>query len=150
VDVAPTLLSAIDVPIPSGFEGTSRWQALQLGREWDEPAIVDSTECINPNRSETRLAPRVLCVREKRFKLILRLRSDKEELFDLDADPGEQHPIPVGTEDGTRRRLLQHASRHLAKIQSGDPRSQLRARLSELRSRIETSLGPCNNKSNAV
>jgi arylsulfatase A-like enzyme len=143
VDVAPTLLSAIDIPIPDGFEGTSRWQALQLAGEWDEPAIVDSTECINPNRLEARLAPRVLCVREKRFKLILRLGSDrKEELFDLDADPGEQRPIPVGTDDAPRRRLLQRASRHLAETQSGSPRSRLRARLSELRFQIETSVGP--------
>ncbi len=146
VDVAPTLLSAIDSPVPASFQGTSRWRAVRLGEEWEEPAIVDSTECINPNRSEARLAPRVLCVREKRFKLILRMGSHKEELFDLDADPGEQHPLPVGTEDGTRRRLLQHASRHLAAMESGDPKPRLQARLSELQFQIETSAGSLGNQ----
>jgi arylsulfatase A-like enzyme len=140
VDVAPMLLSAIGSPVPASFQGMSRWQAARLGEEWDEPAIVDSTECINPNRSEMRLAPRVLCVREKRFKLILRMGSHTEELFDLDTDPGEQHPLPVGTEDRTRRRLLQYASRHLAAMESGDPKPRLRAHLSELRFQIETSV----------
>lgn len=151
VDVAPTLLSAVDRPVPAGFQGTSRWQAVRLGEEWDEPAIVDSTECINPNRPETRLAPRVLCVREKRFKLILRMGSDKEELFDLEADPGERNPLPVGTENGARRRLLQYARRHLAAMESGDPQPRLRARLNELRFQIETGAGPREKQlSNAV
>ncbi len=151
VDVAPTLLSMMNIPIPVGFEGTSRWQASQLAEEWDEPAIVDSTECINPNRPETRLAARVLCVREKRFKLILRLGSNQEELFDLDADPGEQHPVPVRAEDRTCRKLLQHARSHLAKMQSGDPRLRLQARLNELRLQLQTSVETIGEQtSNAV
>ena len=151
VDVAPTLLNAVDVPIPDSFQGTNRWQAVCCGRDWSEPAIVDSTECINPNRPGTRLAPRVLCVREKRFKLILRMGSNQEELFDLDADSGERHPLPVGTEDGARRRLLEQASRHLAAIESGDPKPRLQARVNELRLEVETASGSCAKQlSNAV
>jgi arylsulfatase A-like enzyme len=138
IDLAPTLLTAMEAAVPEEFAGKSRWQALQRGEEWQEPVIVDSAECINPRVMPSRLAPRVLCVRDERYKLILTSRAQTAELFDLKMDPAEQHPIPEGRENEARRRLLQRAGEHVAGVQSRDLQPRLHARLKDIRVEIET------------
>ena len=139
VDIAPTLLAAMGVPVPGEFAGRSRWQALQRGEAWAQPVVVDSAECINPNVVHTRLAPRIVCVREERYKMIIRSKMQSAELFDLESDPEEHHPIPEGREDETRRRLLRHAREHVASMQSRDQRPRLHARLKDIRVEMENS-----------
>jgi arylsulfatase A-like enzyme len=113
VDLAPTLLDAVGVPVPAQFQGHSRWNHPTTSREWDGPAVVDCTESVNPYRSEERLRPRVLCIREQRYKLAIKFGTTVEELYDLESDPGEFKPIsrPEGTD--IRRRLLAYARQHL-------------------------------------
>ncbi len=42
---------------------------------------------------ENRMGPRVLSIRESRFKLVLSFDPPAEELYDLEADPQEQTPL---------------------------------------------------------
>jgi arylsulfatase A-like enzyme len=133
--LAPTLLSAIGVPAPADFQGRSHWPEIQMGRGWGEEAIVECvTECTNPFHPADRLGPRLLAVRDARYKLVLDFGGRREQLFDLQADPAEMQALPEHAEKAARRRLLQRALRHLANApQSQDAGLRLAAGLREIR-----------------
>jgi arylsulfatase A-like enzyme len=134
LDFAPTLLEALSLQVPDSFRGRSRWREWSNGDDRELVAIVESAECVNPNRSEERLAPRVLCIRSERYKLVLHFAQDTMELFDLYEDPAEKQPLPDHVEANTRRRLLEYARQHIEN--NSMPRASkfwLRARLRELR-----------------
>jgi len=137
LDLAPTLLDLLRLPIPGEFQGRSQLRAWLDDRpEENSVVVVESAECANPNRPEERLAARVLCIRDTRYKLILRF-SGGAELFDLAEDQGELRPLPENAAGPVRRRLLEHAHHHL-RIQSTPhrPDAQLRAQLRELHTKM--------------
>lgn len=133
--LAPTLLDAAHVPIPAQFYGRSCWEQVRQGTSCEDVAISECVaDCTNPFRAENRLRPRVLSIRETRFKLVLHFDSPAEHLYDLEADPGEQSPLPAAAEKPVRRRLLERARDHLRRSASErDSSARLRARLRELR-----------------
>jgi arylsulfatase A-like enzyme len=133
--LSPTLLDAADLPVPSAFEGLSLWEQLREGRNGEEFAISESVaDCTNPFRPENRLGARVLAIREQRFKLVLHFGPRAESLYDLDADPREQAPVPASDEKPARRRLLEHARAHVQRsISRRDHGARLQAQLRELR-----------------
>lgn len=133
--LAPTLLDIVGSQVPGEFRGRSFWSRLRKGENWDEPAIVENVVgCTNPFRPGDRLGGRILAVRGERHKLVVDFASCKEELFDLQADPGEYKPLPQDAEKTVRRRLLELARQHLSRsLQSRDPGLRLGARLHELR-----------------
>jgi arylsulfatase A-like enzyme len=136
VHLAPTLLESIGVPAPAAFRGRSLWRNLQQGVAWDDSAIIECAYgCTNPFRRENRSAPRLLGVRDARFKLVMRIEPGAtEEVYDLAADPGEMHPGVDGLEFETRKRLLLSACEHLERtIADRDGVMRLRARLRDLR-----------------
>jgi arylsulfatase A-like enzyme len=134
LDIAPTLLEAARLRAPAEFQGRSRWDDLRLGRSFDDLAI---SECVsggtNPFRREGRLGLRVLSVREARFKLVLQFDPPAEQLYDLEADPGEQVPLAPTAQLAVRRRLLEAAREHLQRSSGRrDQRMRLRARVRDL------------------
>jgi arylsulfatase A-like enzyme len=137
--LAPTLLEIMGVQAPSGFQGRSLWTNLQRGTCWADPAIIECAYgCTNPFRAENRSAPRLLGVRDARFKLVIRMEPGAtEEVYDLDADPAENHPGVDGLGLETRKRLLLAARQHLERtIADRDGVMRLRARLRDLRREI--------------
>jgi arylsulfatase A-like enzyme len=137
--LAPTLLEIMGVPSPSAFQGRSLWTNLQRGIAWADPAIMECAYgCTNPFRAENRSAPRLLGVRDTRFKLVMRLEPGAtEEVYDLEADPGETRPSTDGPALETRKRLLQAAREHMEKtVSARDPVMRLQARLRDLRCEI--------------
>jgi arylsulfatase A-like enzyme len=133
--LAPTLLDAAGLPIPQAFRGKSHWEQVRQGMGHDESAISECIAgCTNPFRNENRLGPRVLAVREARYKLVLEFDPPADRLYDLESDPGERRPLPAGAEKPVRHRLLQCAREHLqGSIRERDVSSRLQARLRELR-----------------
>jgi len=133
--LAPTLLDAAQLPAPAGFQGRSYWSQLRDGEAFDSAAISEcAVGCTNPFRAENRLGPRVLAVREERFKLVLYFDPPAEQLYDLEADPGEQAPLAPTAQKVVRRRLLEIAREHLQRsIARRDEHARLRARLREYR-----------------
>jgi arylsulfatase A-like enzyme len=141
VDLAPTLLDAMGLAIPADFQGRSRWGYLQSGSGWYDPAIMDCTEVINPHGLADRCKPRVLCVRDQRYKLIVRFASQSDELYDLLAEPSETKPVASTAERAVRQRLLQVAREHLARPKPSHGFDlRLRCKLHDLRTEI-SSLG---------
>ena len=132
--LAPTLLSAVELQVPSEFEGRSCWREIQRGESSDRVAISECVAgCTNPFRTENRLGSRVLAVREQRFKLVLHFDPAAEYLYDLEADPGEQAPLAASAHKPVRRRLLEAARQHLQRSSDGrDQRMRVRARLRDL------------------
>jgi len=130
--LAPTLLEAAQVSIPASFQGRSYWPHLREGLCPDAVAISECVAgCANPFHPENRKGPRVLSVREARFKLVLHFDPPRDYLYDLEADPGERVPLPPDAEKPVRRRLLELAREHLQRpIDDG---LRLQARLGELR-----------------
>jgi len=139
--LAPTLLAAAELPVPSQFQGTSHFKHLQQGASWTDPAISEcAAGCMNPFRPEQRRGSRLLAVREKRYKLVLNFASATDDLFDLEADPGERSPLPDTVAKVDRRRLLEIALAHLrssAARQNSD--TYLRTRLREISLDLATS-----------
>jgi len=132
--LAPTLLAAAGLPIPVEFQGQSCWRHLQEGTAWSQPAISECIAgCTNPFNIDQRRGPRLLAIREARYKMLLNCETGIEYLFDLEADPAEQTPLPAASGKPERRRLLEAARAHLRS--SGmrqDSKACLRARLREI------------------
>jgi arylsulfatase A-like enzyme len=135
LDLAPTLLDAMDAPIPGSFRGNSCWSQVRDEKRWDGQAIVECiTSCSNPFRLNDRLGARILAIREKRYKLVFDFGISTEQLFDLEADPHELHPVAHGVASPARRRLLEVARQHLTdSLNSRDLNQRLTARLRDLR-----------------
>lgn len=134
VHLAPTLLDAAGLGAPAGFEGRSHWPEISTGAAFEGVAISESVaRCTNPFQPKNRLGPRVLSVRESRYKLLLYFDPPREEVYDLEADPGEQAPLAASAQRPVRRRLLKIAHAHLQhSLRQRDVRARSRAQLCEL------------------
>jgi len=132
--LAPTLLEAAEQSAPFTFQGTSYWTQMRDGCSYDGVAISECvTSCTNPFRIESRFGPRLLSVRETRYKLVLHFNPQAEELYDLEADPGERAPLSQGAQKAVRRRLLEIAREHMRNsLERRDDKARLRARLRDL------------------
>jgi hypothetical protein len=92
----------------------------------------------NPLRSEDRMRPRVLAIRDSSYKLVIRFKEGKEDLFDLKNDPGEFSPLPDDVAIRERVRLLQSAHAHLKKgRENRNADLALSARLREIKHSME-------------
>jgi arylsulfatase A-like enzyme len=136
--LAPTLLDILGLTAPPEFEGRSMLTDSHEGTDAD-PAVVEVVEgCTNPLRPRDRIGPRLLAVRDASYKLVFHFGGRREELFDLQSDPGERAPLPPDTARSERRRLLQIAKDHLARSsQTAQSPLRLSAKVRELRRRLE-------------
>ena len=137
IHLAPTLLDILDIPSPASFRGRSQWRKLDLPS--DAPSELAVTEmvykCSNPFREEMRLGPRLLSVRDARYKLIIQLEAGSvEKLYDLQTDPAEQNPLPKGEATEVRKRFLKAGSEEIGKTIAERPVSaRVRSLLREVR-----------------
>jgi arylsulfatase A-like enzyme len=135
IHLAPTLLDAAQVSIPQEFQGVSYWPQLRQASNFGDGPVVSEcvAGCTNPFHPDHRIGPRVLSVRDSRFKLLLFFDPPADLLYDLEKDPGEQSPLPATAERPARRRLLEVAREHIRQsMAKRDPRSRMRARLRAL------------------
>ena len=133
--LAPTLLDAVGLPAPTGFQGRSFWPQILHGELPREPAVVECVEaCTNPFRREDRIRPRLMAVRDQPYKLVINFREKADRLYDLKDDPEERYPLSPGDMPAERVRLLHVARQRLQN--AGHNLSAdlcLRARLREFR-----------------
>jgi len=144
LNLAPTLLEAASQPVPSEFDRKSLWSEIQQGRTGDSPVVSECVSgCTNPVRAETRLGPRILAIREERFKLIIRFDTGQESLYDLESDPAERTPLSPNVQKSARRRLLEAAREHLRGRSESPTGSELRmqARLRDFRFQARGEIG---------
>jgi len=133
LDLAPTLLNAAGIDIPASFVGSSAWKHAETVEDFGSVAVSECVAgCTNPFHPENRMGPRVLSVTDARFKLVFFFGTSSDLLYDLEADPGEQSPLPAHAQKPVRRRLLEIAREHLRCSEHRDPTLRLQARLREL------------------
>jgi arylsulfatase A-like enzyme len=139
--LAPTLLNILGVPAPQSFRGTSLWRNLQQGTSRDTPSVTECVYgCTNPFRTQSRIAPRLLSVRNLSHKLVIKVSSGAtEEFYDLQADPRETKPLPAVTEKDARKQLLQAAWAHMQQtISNKDATKRLRLRLRDIQVQLQS------------
>jgi arylsulfatase A-like enzyme len=134
IDLAPTLLGAAGFPVPQTFQGRSFLEQLLSGEDFSGVAISECVAgCTNPFHSENRMGPRLLSLRESRFKLVLHFDPAAEDLYDLESDPSERIPLPRADQKPVRRRLLEIAREHLRRSsEQRNARTRVSARLREV------------------
>lgn len=85
LDVAPTVLEAAGIPIPSQMQGQSLVRIAQSGSQADQPAYA---------RSELPMQGfQCSAIESWRAGKYLYIRAPKPELYDLSADPGALHNL---------------------------------------------------------
>ncbi len=115
IDLAPTLLDIMGIPQPAEFRGRSCWNQLQKNERWDRPVVTECVHgCTNPFHPDGRIGSRILAIMKGKNKLIVNFATGTEQLFDLESDPLELHPLPWDSAKAVRQELLQYAKRHLA------------------------------------
>lgn len=159
--LAPTLLSILNVSPPASFQGKSLWSRLRANSKTHDAANYDTTnhssatsdpslaiaecvyDCKNPFSAESLLSPKLLSVRDARYKLIIRLEPGAvEEIYDLTSDPMENNPLLAGAITAAtrevRRRLLRAALEHVSQTIAARPANlRLRACLRNLRLKLD-------------
>lgn len=91
VDIAPTILRALAIPVPDWMEG----QPLMLGKP-PEPQVAVAVNYKHPDQHGFYPLPTKLALWWEQYKLIVACGQKHTELYDLRNDPGEQHNIADG------------------------------------------------------
>ena len=147
VDLAPTLLDLLNIPIPPSFQGQSCWEYLVKDAPWNRIVVSECVKgCTNPFYAGNREGPRILAMRSKNFKLVIDFETSSEELFDLASDPAECRPLAEDAEPSVRRELLELAKKHLS--ESRRPENMESRLYSQLRNRSQEWMQPTGNRSN--
>jgi len=103
IDVAPTVLDFLEIDPPDFWEGRSLLPLLRGEESGDRPAYGGSLVYYREQKS----------VREGRYKYIRTPSTGEEELYDLEADPGEHTDISAERPE-VATRLRAELDRHLA------------------------------------
>jgi arylsulfatase A-like enzyme len=94
IDVAPTILQELGMPIPPSMEGFSLVPVLRRAAERPRPPVVAETWRFEGKGPA--LAAHQIGVTDGRWKVILDERQDVFSMYDLEADPAERVNL-VGT-----------------------------------------------------
>src|SRR5262249_52155795 len=125
----------LGIRVPSSFQGRSYWPEIKSGAFKGDTAILETVGTgAGPDKREQQMTPRVLTVRNQRYKLVLRFGQQRVDMFDLKHDPGERHPISESNLRKERSHLLEIARDHLQNTRIKRDRSLvLNARIRSLR-----------------
>lgn len=134
VDLAPTLLDILDVPVVADFRGQSWWSRTGIRRR-NRPVV---TECVhgstNPFHRGNRIGPRILSLRKDNYKLVSDFSAGSYQLFDLAADPQERNPLSEDSLLAVRKQMLDWTRKHVAEsYQSRDSNRRVAVQLRDLR-----------------
>jgi arylsulfatase A-like enzyme len=93
IDILPTVLEALDLPIPSGVEGKSLLKLMEGRGDAPRFAYADAINLLDNNLRDGTLVRNqdlMYCVTDGTWKLIHRqFNPDQSELYNLKTDPGE-------------------------------------------------------------
>lgn len=137
IHLAPTLLEGLGTTAPDSFRGSGCWNQISSGQLPEKAAIVECVEGENNWPAANRIQPRLMAVRDAGYKLVIRFRDHKEDLYCLKDDPFERHPLTSDVKKEKRLQLLQIAGAHLRESrEERDTHLALRARFREIRRQL--------------
>lgn len=108
-DLLPTFLDAAGIPFdPKWFDGRSMLELIRGGKQWREWIDLEHSTCYAPENYWWGLT-------DGRVKYIYYVPDGREQLFDLEKDPGEEHNLAPdrdhrGVLETWRQRLVEHMS----------------------------------------
>lgn len=105
MDIGPTVLDLAGLSTPEWMEARSLLPVL-TGQPWEEREYVFSEHARDLILTDTEL---MTMVRDARYKLVEFVDDDRGQLFDLVADPTEEHDLWRSAEHGDVRRRLREA-----------------------------------------
>ena len=127
VDIAPTILGALAVPIPSDMDG------VNLVALWRNPTALPEQRLLFSEADHNNAQPDIgRSVRMDRHKLILDRTSGKSVLFDLETDPAETRDLTArdpAMADALREVLDRFAEGELHGLSIEGPDEELAAKL---------------------
>jgi len=134
VDLAPTLLEALGVPVPKTFQGRSLMPLMRGGSLAPAPIYAETEQTAN-------LETHKLAVREGRLKYAVAvargsgpLEVVKEEAYDVVADPQERRPLgPAPEVEPLKRHALAFLGRARAEQPAAVPASLTESEREQLR-----------------
>jgi arylsulfatase A-like enzyme len=85
-DVAPTILEAAGLAVPTDFEARTLWGALSGRADWQPRDAVYAELARDHIQTGSEF---ILMRRDRRWKIVLYLDDPAGELYDLRSDPGE-------------------------------------------------------------
>jgi arylsulfatase A-like enzyme len=100
LDLAPTILDILQVPLPNGFRGTSLLAAGRTARRLESRLVA--SQAVGFDAFSIRLGPHVLIRRtdaplESPWAFFEVGRLPPFECFDETTDPGDRHPLPCSS-----------------------------------------------------
>ncbi len=106
IDMVPTILHYLHLPIPPGVEGRALDLARLDGIAPDRVRFAEATKPWNVEAGATWFNdPKPRCVRVGTYKYIVSRYQHREELYDLARDPHERHNLFADLRPEDRRRV---------------------------------------------
>jgi arylsulfatase len=129
IDLAPTILSAAQIPVPSGMQGRDisplyMKEAASASASWRQDFFYEWTQGGPDAVHHPRLIPAVFALVKKGYKYVYWPQSQYEQLFDNARDPFEENDIYNDTATTNSEMLLEMKARyaHLKEsAQGGSP-----------------------------
>lgn len=138
LQLAPAILD--EVGVANLERGYPQFQVEGASTRSDVVVSECISSCSNPLDEAERIGPRMLSVRDARFKVIIDFAGSEEWLFDLRDDPEERRPIPLFERRDVRTRLLAHARQHVVdSYQLTNADLRVRSRLRDIQLKLANS-----------
>ena len=93
IDVAPTILDLLDLPLAQGMQGQSLLSLIEERDGWTQKPLFFETSAAGYTADEEQYRQRFRAVRTERWKLIHAGPDEAYALYDLDDDPGELEDV---------------------------------------------------------
>ena len=93
LDVMPTILDLLDIPLPEGVQGQSLLPLIRKEPEWESKPLYFETSGGGYTADSVQYLQRVRAIRNARWKLIHDSAEDEYRLYDLASDPGESENV---------------------------------------------------------
>jgi arylsulfatase A-like enzyme len=141
IDILPTILDALGMPIPPGLDGVSLLPAIQGGQLPDLWAYGETGASymeVDPDLHYpgVRGKHRMIRTHDRKLILVPRPEGDRRSLYDLEHDPGESDDIAADHADEVRR-----FGSLLAGVMAPDEKPKLERKLTDAERKALRSLG---------
>jgi choline-sulfatase len=93
IDIMPTVLDLLDMPLTEGAQGRSLLPLIQGTQEWQSKPVYLETSGAGYTADSVQYEQRFRALRTERWKMVYASPDDAYRLYDLAADPGESTDV---------------------------------------------------------
>lgn len=93
IDLMPTVLDILDLPLPEGAQGQSLLPLIEEREGWASKPLFFETSGAGYTADEEQYSQRFRALRTERWKLVYSSPDGRYALYDLASDPGEREDV---------------------------------------------------------